>query len=102
MPKIGRPLGPGIGISPIWFLPFLHANPPPPPPFGIAHVRNAMERSASRIIRSGLSKLLFCVPAMAGSVNTHQLVSSDVEAKPILLDARKLMKAENEGDRTRE
>lgn len=81
MPKMGSPLGPGIGICPIWVLVFLHATPP----LGII-VRNPMEKSAIRITTKRLLRRFSVPVAMAGSVNIHQVLSKDiVEGNPILV-----------------
>lgn len=76
-------MGPGIGTGPIWFLPFLHATPPRP--LWKAQARSPMERNVVRITKIGLLNK-FSDPAIAGSVNTHQLVSSVVEGNPIVTD----------------
>lgn len=95
MPKMGSPLGPGIGICPIWVLVFLHATPP----LGII-VRNPMEKSEIRITTKKRLLRRFSVPvAMTGSVNIHQVLSKDiVEGNPIVLDRG----VKTEDDRGRE
>lgn len=71
LPKIGRPLGPGIGTLPFWFLPFLHAVPPEES----AHVTKLRITKADiNDIATYPSSKLFEL-RNAGRVKIHQLVS---------------------------
>lgn len=82
-PNKGRPLGPKMGTEPTWFLPFFQAKPP----VGTTHVKRQTHRNAIKTeIKSQLLNK-FWVSTIAGSVNTHQLVSREsIEVKSITLN----------------
>lgn len=84
---MGTPWGPGMGTRPIRVLPSFQAMPPE------EIVRNQIEKRVMKIKmkkkRSELLRRLVWVPAMAGSVKTHHVVSKEDEGKSIVSDDKK-------------